>query len=703
MKAKEIGLFPFLNGTKQFVIPIYQRTYSWTQAQCEQLWNDIARLAAHPELPGHFIGSVVYVEAGAYDSAVVPRLLVIDGQQRLTTLSLLLAALSKGIEERGGHEQVDITPTKLRNYYLRNNDEEGELRYKLLLTQSDKPSLMVVVDDLTLDGDSAPRIRENYEFFVKQVRQAPSLQAVFSGLQRLLIVDISLERGKDNPQLIFESLNSTGLKLTQADLIRNYILMGQEPATQTALYERHWYPMEQRFGHAEYAGRFDRFMRDYLTIKQGRIPNMNDVYEKFKSLLQGGQISLHDIVADIDTYSRYYVQLSFARSDDVELAGAIRNLHSLQVEVAFPFLMECLRVWEQGQINRAELLEIIRLCESYVLRRAICGIPTNSLNKTFANLWRDMGDAVLLERFGLGADSSLVERLEAALLDKDSYRRFPSDDEFRRELLAKDINNFHNRNYLLWRIETHQEYVPDSERYSIVNIIPSTNPLPESWQQELGESWDSVQSMYHNRLCNLTYAQFGTEHDSASFAEKRDMAGGFCESPSFLNRSLAMLPRWEARDIDARAEELAAIASEVWAYPQHVQPLDVKARATITSSETALNSEYLHGELGNVYAELRRRVMNLDSAVREESKRMYIAFKTDSNFVDVVPQRSRLRLSLNMPFGEINDPQGICKDVSGVGRWGNGDVEFGVSTLGDLDYALVLITQSLDYRRDEQL
>lgn len=703
MKAKETGLFPFLNGTKQFVIPIYQRTYSWTQEQCQQLWDDILRIAKDTNIPGHFIGSVVYVEGDMYGSAVVPQLLVIDGQQRLTTLSLLIAALGKVIEERT-NEQVEISPDRLRNYYLLNNYEEGELRYKLLLTQGDKTTLMKVIDDHLLDDSVAPRIRENYDFFLNQVRKTTSLQAIFSGLQRLIIVDISLERDKDNPQLIFESLNSTGLKLTQADLIRNYILMGQQHNIQTQLYNDHWYPMEQRFGHAGYADRFDRFMRDYLTIKLGRIPNIDSVYEEFKRYVQQNQLSLHDVVADIGQHSGYYVQLSFARSDDQILAQAIRNLHTLRVDVAYPFLMECLRTYEEHLLTRKDLLIILRLVESYVFRRAICGIPTNSLNKTFANLKRDMDDDRLLERFGLSASAGMVERLEAALLDKDSYRRFPNDEEFRRELLAKDVNNFRNRNYLLYRLEAHHdEQLGEGEHYSVVNIIPNEHPLPGTWQEELGVEWEYIQGVHRNRLSNLTFAQYGNEYDNASFIEKRDMSGGFHDTGTILNRSLAQLDHWEEHAVNERSAELANIACEVWAFPQTVHPRDDKAHPLGGSKGTALDSEYLRGDMGIVYAELRRRILNLDSAVREEPRRSYIAFKTDSNFVDVIPQRSRLRLSLNMPFSEINDPQGICRDITNIERWGNGDVECGVSNIEQLDYALFLIRQSLDYRRDEQL
>ncbi len=698
MKAKETSLFEFLNGTKQFVIPIYQRTYSWTRDQCEQLWKDIERLANDPKIKGHFIGSFVFVEDDEYNKSVVPQLLVIDGQQRLTTVSLIIAALAKVIDERK-HEQVDITSKKLFNYYLRNNDEDGEQHYKLLLTQSDKSALIHVVTDQPFNESDSQRVRENYDYFLRQMRTVTNLQATFNGLQRLIVVEISLEREKDNPQLIFESLNSTGLKLTQADLIRNYILMGQTPERQTSLYNQHWYPMEQRFG-SDYAARFDRFMRDYLTIKLGRIPNIDDVYEEFKKYMREKQLHVGDVVKNIDEYSQYYAALSFVRVDDADLAGAIRDLQTIKVEVAYPFLMECLRLYQAHHLTRTDMIRIIRLAQSYVFRRAICGIPTNSLNKTFANLSRDMEDSELLARFGFTIESSFITRLEAALLDKDSYRRFPNDDEFQRELLAKDINNFRNRNYLLYNLQAVQgDDLSVIERLNVSQIIPTAAPLPLVWQTELGTEWETIQVLQRNRLSNLTLVHTSDDENS-SFALKRDRAGGFSATGGQLNAELSELERWSETAIQRRASTLAALACTVWQYPDTIQP--VVQSSPIQTNETALESEFLQGEMRELYEELRRRILNLDVGIREDAKKLYIAFKTDTNIADIVPQQKRLRISLNMPFSEIVDPRGICKDVTDLGRWGNGDVEFGLKSLNELDYALYLIQQSLAYHSDEE-
>jgi uncharacterized protein with ParB-like and HNH nuclease domain len=281
MKAAEAKVLEFLKKSPQFVIPIYQRTYSWTERECRQLWDDILRTGRNDKISAHFVGSIVYVEKGLYQVSSQSPLLVIDGQQRLTTVMLLLEALARAL---GNSEPLDgFSAKKLRSYYMLNELEEGERRYKLVLSQTDKTSLMALLDQRPEPQEPSIRIGANFELFQGWVAgEKTDLSALCKGLAKLVIVDISLNREQDNPQLIFESLNSTGRELSQADLIRNFILMGLEPKLQTKLYEQYWRPMEVDFGQEAYATHFDGFMRHYLTVKTGDIPNVRDVYEAFK-------------------------------------------------------------------------------------------------------------------------------------------------------------------------------------------------------------------------------------------------------------------------------------------------------------------------------------------------------------------------------------------------------------------------------------
>lgn len=691
MKAVETNFLKFLQGTHQFVIPIYQRTYSWTLTQCEQLWKDIVR-ASGDEVPAHFVGSVVYVEKGLYQATAVPQLLVIDGQQRLTTLSLLLAALGRAFEKSSGDSE--ITRKKLNSYYLINDQESDDKRFKLLLTKSDKETLLRLIEDREPPQHASLRIMENLGFFEEQIAKADlSLDQLYSGVSKLIIVDVSLDRSHDNPQLIFESMNSTGLDLTQADLIRNYVLMGLELEEQTQLYEEFWFPMEQSFGHAEYASLFDRFMRDYLTVKTGQIPNINQVYAAFKTFAQverlGGR-STRDIVGEVSKYSRHFVRLAFGRGEDKLLNGAISDINTLKVDVAYPFLLEVLEACASGTVSRDDLLAILSLVESYVFRRAICGIPTNSLNKTFANLMKEIDK------------TNYFESLQAAFLTKDSYRRLPRDEEFRREIVIKDVYNIRSRNYLLRKLENRGRKEPvDLGSFTIEHVMPQNPDLSKEWQTELGPEWKRIQETYLHTLGNLTLTGYNPELSDRPFAEKRTMEGGFADSPIRLNRALAQLDSWNESAIQTRAEELAQTACGVWTIPDLSDEILSKYRKSTESGEGVTytldeHSDKLKGEMLSLFEELRKRILNLDSSVREDIRKLYIAYKTESNFVDIVPQKSRLRLTLNMKFADVDDPDGVTEDVSGKGHWGNGDVEFGVSKHEDIEYAMTLIQQAFD-------
>lgn len=699
MKASEANLVQFLSGKQQFIIPIYQRTYSWTLAQCNQLWNDIIRVATNKEIPGHFVGSIVYIQKGIYQSTAIPQLLVIDGQQRLTTISILLAALGQEIKKSG--KDLKISERKIQNYYLLNNDEENDLRYKLLLTQSDRDTLIRLAEGHEFPDQASQRVIENYEFFTKQIKEMKiDLETLYDGIAKLIIVDVSLDRTQDNPQLIFESMNSTGLELSQADLIRNFILMGLEHQEQNELYNLFWFPMEQSFGRSEYSSHFDRFMRDYLTIQfGGRIPRTNEVYLEFKGFVRAkASINMREIVSDISRYAKHYVKLAFLRETDKEIRSAMREINALKVDVAYPFLLQVMDDYTQNRITRGELLTILKNIESYVFRRAICGIPTNSLNKTFANLYKSI------------LPSDYLVSFQAALLTKESYRRFPGDEEFSQQLKIKDVYNFRSRNYLLKKLENHTRTneLVEVEQYTIEHILPQNKKLSKEWIASLGERWQDIQAKYLHTIGNLTLTGYNSEYSDLPFPKKRDYPEkGFKDSPLHLNQDLGRLDTWNEETIQSRAQKLTEQALAVWAIPTlSEQVLERYSKVENEPDDDGQvynleHYEYLQGKNLELYNLLRRRVLNINSSVREEYKKFYIAFKASTNFVDIVPQKSRLRLSLNIPFDEVDDPKNICKDVSQVGRWGNGDAEVGFDSEEQIDYLMTLIQQAYDWQEEE--
>lgn len=429
MKATEAKFLEFLKKSPQFVIPIYQRTYSWTEKECRQLWDDIVRTGSNDAISAHFVGSIVYIEKGLYQVSSQSPLLVIDGQQRLTTLTLLLAALARELEkfDEAQREPLDgFSPRKLRNYYLLNPEEEGERHYKLILSQTDKASLIAIVGGSEQPKNYSLRVTENFELFESWLTACKGdLLAVCKGLAKLIVVDIALNRDQDNPQLIFESMNSTGRELSQADLIRNFILMGLEPKLQTWLYEQFWRPREVDFGQDAYGTHFDGFMRHYLTVKTGDIPNVREVYEAFKAYArspEAAQAGVEALVADIRAFSRYFCAMALGAEPDADLKLAFHDLREMKVDVAYPFLLELYHDYATGVLPGVDFVTAVRLVEAYVFRRAICAIPTNSLNKTFATFTK----ALKKGRY--------LESIQAHVFGLPSYRRFPTDEEFRRDL-----------------------------------------------------------------------------------------------------------------------------------------------------------------------------------------------------------------------------------------------------------------------------
>jgi uncharacterized protein with ParB-like and HNH nuclease domain/predicted transport protein len=690
MKATEARLLDFLKKSPQFVIPIYQRTYSWTESECRQLWEDILRTGSNDAIAAHFVGSIVYIERGLYQVVKPSSLLVIDGQQRLTTVSLLIAALAKAL---GDTEPLDdFSAEKLRGYYLLNPLEKEERRYKLILSQTDKDSLIAIVRGSEQPKESSLRVTQNFQLFEGLIAGCKSdFAAVCKGLAKLVVVDIALSRDQDNPQLIFESMNSTGRELSQADLIRNFILMGLEPDLQSRLYGQHWRPMEVDFGQEAYESQFDAFMRHYLTVKTGEIPNVNRVYEAFKTHARSPEVAregVEALVKDIRDFARYFCAMALGAETDAELGLAFHDLRELKVEVAYPFLLELYHDYACGLLPKADFLAAVRLVESYVFRRAICAIPTNSMNKTFATFTK----AVKKDRY--------LESIQAHMLALPSYRRFPGDDEFRRDLQTRDLYKFRSRSYWLRRLENHgrKERVPVTE-FTIEHILPQNENLSAPWKAALGPEWERIQKEWLHTLGNLTLTGYNSEYSDRPFCEKRDMEGGFKESPLKLNAGLGQLDEWTEDAIKIRAGRLANLALEVWPGPKLAPDVlaSYRRKPAAAVGYTIEDHPYLlAGPVRDLFEAFRKEVLALDPCVTEEFLKLYVAYKAETNFVDVVPQARRLRLSLNLDFPEIDDPKGLCKDVTGLGRWGNGDVEVGLASLEELPYVMGLVRQSFE-------
>lgn len=550
MKVSKTRLYQLLDGAKQFSVPVYQRPYTWNEEQCEQIWRDAVGAAEGRSDRGHFIGSIVCIDSGANSPSGVQEYQVVDGQQRLTTISLMLLAIADADPKSG---IADADRSKIRNRYLVNPDEEGGKRHKLVLTERDKDAMFALVG-----GKARPRTHSavlgNYDFFAGKISGgADDLSAVLQGALNLSIVDISLDRSEDDPQLIFESLNSTGRRLRDSDHIRNHILMNLESGEQEEIYRDHWRPMESKFDKGEDLPEFDDFIKDYLVFKRGSDIRKADVYPEFKELVRGAA-SNRALAEEMHHSADLYVRLVHAAEPD----GALRQ-KTLDVKVlgrtAYPFLLEVYHDYDEGRITKEDAIGAFSLVESYVVRRAACAMPSNGYNKMFAKL------------AGQIDKGNYLESLKIAFVRQPEKRRFPSDSEFAKALRFNDIYNMRTLpKYVLDRLENHghKERVDVSDA-KIEHVMPQR--LGEEWKRDLGADWERVHYEYLHTLGNLTLTGYNPELGNRPFAEKRDMAGGYAESPLRLNGDLASAEKWGEDQMRSRAERLVQRACEIWKHP----------------------------------------------------------------------------------------------------------------------------------------
>lgn len=689
MDATKGNIYTILNGNKQFLIPVYQRYYSWEVRQCERLWNDIVDMQKSGK-EGHFVGSIVNIAEQAMPTGV-QKYMIIDGQQRITTMTLLLIALRDYALEHKDDKTVNAN--RIDNMLLKNEYEEGDERYKILLTATDRDILIDLVEKKPMPTGITSRLLTNYNFFSDQIEKKELLPAeIYESVGKLQIVNITLDRTKDDAQAIFESLNSTGKELSESDLIRNYVLMGLVTKEQKHVYEHYWRPMELLFEYEKQDQVMDRFFRDYLTMKLGRIPKQDHVYEEFKRYHLNCEFStIEELCQDLLEYSKYYTDMVFCRSRNSKLKALYSDMSELRMEVAYPFLLKVHNDQSDGIITEDQLIEILEMCISYVFRRNICEIPTNSLNKTFAT----MKNEIRLDDY--------MNSIKAFFILRDDYKVFPDDDRFTAAFKTKDVYHMRQRNYLLSHLENYENKSPiTTENYTIEHIMPQNPKLDDDWKQSLGPNWKEVQKKYLHTIGNLTLTAYNPEMSDNPFMKKMDMTGGFKESALRLNSYVVKQTTWNASTIETRASILAEKAKKIWAYPQ-LTPAELAQYQL----EEKPAQKYDLGTYGiNIFTKtlfeiLDKRIMNLSPDVNREFKKLYIAYKLDTNFVDVVVLKQKLRISLNMKFSEIYDPYNMCRDITGLGRWGNGDVELYFEHTSDIDKVMELIEQSYRLQADD--
>ncbi|WQW61722.1 DUF262 and DUF1524 domain-containing protein [Helicobacter pylori] len=692
MDAKATTLLKFFeeNQNNQFVIPIYQRLYSWKKEQCEQLWDDIIKIGGNDKANGHFIGSILYARV---DDTHSSPLFIIDGQQRLTTITLLFIALRNHSSDEDKRKKIES--------YLINSNKDGDKKFRLILSESDKDTLLSLIDEnKRKPSEPSLKIVENFKLFEKWIRKnTDKLETIFKGLEKLMIVWIALKKEKDDPQLIFESMNSKGIELTQTDLIRNYIIMETEVKKQEDFYNQYWRAMEENFKQSEKQSKredlFNKFVRHYLTIKTREIPNEKRVYEAFKDYQQKEGIEIEDLLKDLQKYCGYFCRIVFKKEADKDLKKALSFLVDLEMDVIYPLLLELYSDYSDGVLSKQDFIPIIALTESYICRRTVCGFGLNGLNKFFASFTKKIDKKQYLKS---------VEKHFGSLKGK---QRFPNNDEFKKLFITIDFYHFKKNKYFFERLENFNTKEPvNTQECTIEHIMPQT--LTEEWERDLGENFQAIHDKYLHTIGNLTLTGYNQEYSNNSFQEKRDMENGFKQSPLRLNQSLKNLESFGEKEIEKRANDLADWALKIWTYPiletetlEEYKPKKEKKEKEKYKLKKEkkvydLSSYKFSSDSRELFDILREGIKALDERVTENFMKAYIAYKFKTNFVDIVVQNKDLKLYLNMKFHELQDEKNLAKDINKKNHNGNGDIEVKLETKESIPYCLGLIKQALE-------
>ncbi len=704
MKADVTTLLNFIkdNQKNQLVIPIYQRVYSWEKEQCKQLWDDIIKIGGNDKMDGHFIGSILYVikDKTKYSNNT---LLIIDGQQRLTTITLLLTALRDHLNDEDEFLKK-FSRQNIQNLYLINSDKDGDKKFRLILSESDKDTLLSLIDkDKRKPSEPSSKIVENFKLFEEWIsKNTDELETIFKGLEKLMIVGIGLAEGKDDPQLIFESMNSKGMELTQTDLIRNYIVMETEIEKQEGFYNKYWRAMEEDFKQNKKL--FDRFIRHYLTIKTREIPNINKVYVALKDYRQKEGIGIEDLLKDLQKYCGYFCRIVFKKETDKNLNKALgfketdKNLNKalgflvdLEMDVIYPLLLELYSDYSDRVLSKDDFRRSIALIESYICRRAVCGLGTNSLNKVFPSFTRHI------------QKDQYFESLKAHFGSLTNNQRFPNNDEFKDCFITIDFYRFKKNRYFFERLENFDgENFDRKERvytheYTIEHIMPQE--LTEEWKKDLGEKFQEIHNKYLHTIGNLTLTGYNSEYSNKSFQEKRGMEKGFKDSPLRLNQGLRDLKSFGEEEIKKRANDLADWALKIWTYPKLDAETLEKYKPKKDKKEKKVYdlSSYKFGSHSReLFDILSKEIKVLDEKIVENFNQDYISYKFSKNFVDIVVQTKDLKLYLNMKFNELQDEKNLARDMTNKGHLGNGDIEVKLKTKENIPYCLGLIKQALE-------
>jgi uncharacterized protein with ParB-like and HNH nuclease domain len=552
-------LVQFLEGSdKRFLIPVYQRNYEWHEPQCKQLFNDLEEIAKKNK-ENHFFGSFVSINyGGGYEFQII------DGQQRITTISILMLALFHLLDKKEIKSDSEHLKSRLMEDYLVDKYQPREKRIKLKTTSNNQEFYSKLFSNPGIDAKTS-NVVNNFNYFLSRIRNSTvSADDLFNSIRKLIIIDIIISEN-DDPQRIFESINSTGLDLSESDKIRNFLLMNLKPDQQEYLYDNYWKIIEKNC--LEDSQKVSMFIRDYLTIKTGYIPKIGSIYYEFKEFFEKEEFERSELMKELSDYSKWYnVIITSEYRESKRVSYALRRINQIEATVTFPFILELFMMLSENQIDKKSLYEILEVIETFLFRRWIVDLTSNALNKIFATLHKEIN-----KHLPSGDNRNYKEVLNHLLLSKKGNFRFPNNDEFIEGLRTKDIYllNQKNKHYLFEKLENRDsvEHVNVYDMLkdgvlTIEHIMPQT--LSDDWILELGDNYHEIHEKWLHKLANLTLTGYNSKYSNHSFQVKKSMDKGFLDSNLKLNEYLKSIDQWTLDEMEIREDKIIKLALKTW-------------------------------------------------------------------------------------------------------------------------------------------
>lgn len=664
MRANDEYMLRFMEGhDKRFIIPIYQRNYDWRKSNCETLFNDILKVQEHNK--DYFIGSIVVLQEGMNEA------LIIDGQQRITTISLLLLAIVNYL--KNNHSEHKSLIEQITETYLVDKYADENKRIRLKPVHQDNDAFLRLFTNNREDFILTSNVTVNYDYFynrlVSEVKRGLDIKSFFEALKLLRIVKIELTVNIDNPQEIFESLNSTGKQLEDADLVRNFILMRQDAHTQEYLYTTYWHKIEQNTDF-----QVSDFLRHYLTYKLCFVPNQNLVYKTFKDFVfdNNYENSMEELLKELLEFSKYYNKIRTATTNSDVANQALQYINKLKITVSYPFLFDVFYEYYNEKISKKDFEEVLQIVENYSLRRAICDVPSNALNKIYAVMSKDI-------QKNPHSDDSYVETFKYVLLsnNKTSSRRYPDDEEFYTKFIEKDIyNNRLYRTYILEKLENYNnreqvnvDKLLQEGTLTIEHIMPQT--LTKDWKDSLGENADEIFQKYLHTIGNLTLTGYNSKYSNKNFEEKKTMENGFLSSRLYLNKYISQQNKWDEVAIKNRAELLGKRALEVWSNITTEYELAARSSEYIYLSDdydftghkpekfVFLGEEYTASDWAVLYRKVLDTLFNLDPSI-------LISISQSTEISNISQDIEAMRKPYKLQDGVIVETNLSTRDIIGM-------------------------------------